>query len=140
VLKRMLQVAWFTNNLTYELFAYELIGKQHYYLNDLRKASYYLDRTLRGKFELKLSKVREFSNMHYKLKLQQRAERGQLGSQGAIDPENASHNDRVQNCIDQTVEQIYKIQKRSKEGYYKIRHVAAEINLLMTKAALQRKA
>lgn len=37
------------------------------------------------------------------------------------------------------MEQIYKIQKRSKEGYYKIRHVAAEINLLMTEAALQRK-
>ena len=99
VLKRMLQVAWFTNNLHYELFAYELIGKQHYYLNDLRKASYYLDRTLRGKFELKLSKVREFSDMHYKLKLQHRAERGQLG-QGAIHSENAAHNDRVQNCID----------------------------------------
>lgn len=80
MLKRMLQVAWYSNNLQYELFAYEMIGKQHYYLNDLRKASYYLDRTLRGKFELKLSKVREFSIMHYKLKLQQRADRGQLGN------------------------------------------------------------
>ena len=111
MLKRMLQVAWYTQNVQYELLAYEMIGKQHYYLNDLRKASYYLDRTLRGKFELKLSKVREFSNMHYKLKIQQRVERGQLDKviSGAIDTENATHNERVQNCISKSVEQIYKI-------------------------------
>ena len=52
VLKRLLQVAWFQNSLSYEMKAYEMIGHQYFYLRDLLRADYYFDRSMRGKFEL----------------------------------------------------------------------------------------
>lgn len=61
VLKRLLQIAWYINNEPYEMLAYELMSKQHFYLADLKRAAYYKDRAARGKFETKTSKVRELS-------------------------------------------------------------------------------
>jgi hypothetical protein len=34
------------------MVAYEMMGKQHFYLSDLVKASYYINRAMRGKFEV----------------------------------------------------------------------------------------
>jgi len=65
VLKRLLQVAWATNNMQYEMLAYELTAKQYFYLSDMHKASYYLDRVMRGKFEVKSSKVRVLAMLQY---------------------------------------------------------------------------
>lgn len=61
VLKRLLQVAWFQNNLNYEMKAYEMIGLQYFYMRDLAKADYYFDRFMRGKFEVGASKTRDLS-------------------------------------------------------------------------------
>ena len=60
-LKRLLQIAWFENDQANEMAAYSLIAKQYFYMSDLHKSAYYMDRAMRGKFEVKTSKVRELS-------------------------------------------------------------------------------
>ncbi len=72
VLKRLLQLAWREKNLSYELIAYEMIGTQHFYLTNLSRAQYYLDRASRGKFEVYSSKIREFSLLQYEKKMDYR--------------------------------------------------------------------
>lgn len=54
-------MAWCEKNFEYEIKAYEMMGKQHFYLQDLLRAEYYMDRSTRGKFELPTSKIRELS-------------------------------------------------------------------------------
>lgn len=48
VLKRLLQIAWSEGNFKYEILAYEAIGKQYYYLGNVKKAQYYIARAGRG--------------------------------------------------------------------------------------------
>ena len=47
--KRLLQVAWNANDHDREMKAYEMIGKIHFYLGNIKKASYYHDRSIQGK-------------------------------------------------------------------------------------------
>ena len=41
--------------------AYEMIGRQYFYMRDLAMADYYFDRFMRGKFEVAISKTRDLS-------------------------------------------------------------------------------
>ncbi len=68
VLKRMLQLAWIDRNITVEMRAYEMLASCYYYKQDLLRADYYMDRAMRGKFEVESSKNRELSDQNYKRK------------------------------------------------------------------------
>jgi hypothetical protein len=69
VSKRLLQYAWYQSSLEFEMRAYEMMAKQYFYLQDLQKADYYLDRFQRGKFELPDSKTRELAMLGYQRKI-----------------------------------------------------------------------
>jgi tetratricopeptide (TPR) repeat protein len=56
--KKQLELSWRLNDIESELRSYELIAVQHYYLGNLQKSKYYNDRSMRGKFEKKTSKIR----------------------------------------------------------------------------------
>ena len=121
VLKRLLQVAWIESNLKYEMIAYEMIGRQYFYLSDLHKACFYIDRTMRGKFENATSKVRELSLIQYHRKLEARMDKTLIEERSkVIKFEDRPNYAQIQDKIDRAVGTIYKIQKRSKEGYYRI--------------------
>jgi len=62
-LKRLLQISWLEKEFTWEILAYEMIGKQHYYLGNLSKAQYYIGRAQRGNSEPATSKIREMSKI-----------------------------------------------------------------------------
>lgn len=55
--------------------AYEMLAKQHFYMMDLKKAGYYLDRAMRGKFEVPSSKVRELALIQYHRKIEDRQDK-----------------------------------------------------------------
>ena len=48
-----------TNDNEAEINAYEGLGVQYFYLGQLKKSNYYVDRMMRGKLEKKDSKIRE---------------------------------------------------------------------------------
>ena len=50
-LKKMLQLAWDTQNKKAEILCYEELGMIHYYDGNLEKAKYYTERATRGWFE-----------------------------------------------------------------------------------------
>lgn len=52
--------------------AYEMIGQQYFYLRNLDKAGYYIERFKRGYFELPCSKIRELSKLQYTQKQENR--------------------------------------------------------------------
>jgi hypothetical protein len=52
--------------------AFQMLGKQHYYLGNLHKAQYYTERAERGKAEGPQSKLKELSNNLYKKKLEKK--------------------------------------------------------------------
>jgi hypothetical protein len=56
-----MSIAWGENNFKYEMLAYELLGKQHYYLGNVKKAEYYTLRAMRGYSEGLNSKTRELN-------------------------------------------------------------------------------
>lgn len=62
VLKRMLQLAWVDRDIKMEMKAYEMIASCFYFKQDLLRADYYMDRAMRGKFEVETSKNRELSD------------------------------------------------------------------------------
>ena len=72
VLKHLLQLAWVSGNHYYEMKAYEMIGQQYFYLRNLDKAGYYMERFKRGYFELPCSKIRELSKLQYTQKQENR--------------------------------------------------------------------
>lgn len=47
------------NDVDGELQAFEGLGTAYYYLGELKKSNYYLDRVMRGKYEKSDSKIRE---------------------------------------------------------------------------------
>ena len=57
-----------SNDMEAEIHSYEGLGTQYYYLGDLKKSQYYMDRMMRGKIEKKDSKIREIylSQLHYR--------------------------------------------------------------------------
>lgn len=61
VIKHLLQLAWVTRSHAYEMKAYELLGQQYFYLKEIEKASYYIERFKRGLFEVPESKIRELA-------------------------------------------------------------------------------
>lgn len=104
------------------MIAYEMLAKQHFYMMDLRKASYYLDRAMRGKFEVATSKVRELSLIQYHRKIEEREDK-----QAAIDSkatgvsfEQEPQYEQIKERMEKALQTISKIQKRSREGYYKL--------------------
>ena len=56
--KKLLELAWYENNMEMELCAYDNIGKQYYYLSMLDKAAYYSNRAWHGILESKDSPAR----------------------------------------------------------------------------------
>ena len=52
--------------------AFEMVGKMQFYLGNIKKADYYHDRYLRGKFEIVNSKVRTIADTVYIRKMRMR--------------------------------------------------------------------
>ena len=48
---KLLQLSWFIKSENYEFLAYDLIGKQYFYLGELDKALYYHEKMMNGKTE-----------------------------------------------------------------------------------------
>lgn len=59
--KRLLELAWYHDNIDMELQAYDCIGKQYYYLGMMDKAAYYNQRVWNGLTERKDSGARQLS-------------------------------------------------------------------------------
>lgn len=59
--KRMLELAWYHDNISMELEAYDCMGKQYYYLGRMDKAAYYNQRVWNGLTERKDSGTRILS-------------------------------------------------------------------------------
>ena len=53
--KKLLQIAWFEDNMNMETRAYECLSLQHFYLQHINKANFYQDRAFRGKLERETS-------------------------------------------------------------------------------------
>lgn len=49
----MLNLAWFTGNANYELYAYEMLGILFFYLEDIEKAKFFHNKMISGKLEKK---------------------------------------------------------------------------------------
>lgn len=73
------------------MIAYELIAKQYFYLSDMLKSSYYMDRVMRGKFEIKTSKVRELAMIQYSRKLESRKCKDDLDTSSPQDSQDFSY-------------------------------------------------
>lgn len=56
---KMLQFAWLCNNQDHELYAYDLIGLQYFYLGDVDKSTYFHHRVVVGKIEEETSNIRQ---------------------------------------------------------------------------------
>jgi hypothetical protein len=54
----MLQKAVYLSDYDQEMDAYDLIGTQYYYLNDMEKANYFHKKSIRGEYEKKTSNLR----------------------------------------------------------------------------------
>ena len=101
--------------------AYEMIGRQYFYMSDLQRSGYYIDRFQRGKFEIHSSKVRELSLIQYHRKLESRYDKAAIEERKQIGVfEERPQYDKIKSKVQKAITQIYKIQRRSKEGYYKI--------------------
>ncbi|TNV83686.1 hypothetical protein FGO68_gene973 [Halteria grandinella] len=72
--KKLLECAWDSNDYESEVAAFEGLAQQYYYLGDLKRAGFYLDRMQRGKVERKDSKVREMylSQLNHKRSLKEK--------------------------------------------------------------------
>ena len=66
--KKLLETAWDTDDVESEVQAYEGLGLQYFYLGELKKSNYYIDRMARGKLEKQESKIRSMylSQLHHK--------------------------------------------------------------------------
>jgi hypothetical protein len=51
VYKKQLQMAWYLDCQWFELQAYSNLGRCYFYLQNVAKSQYYMDRNLRGKLE-----------------------------------------------------------------------------------------
>ena len=67
---KMLQTAWLLKSVDDELFIYDGLGVQHYYLGDLQKSEYYHDRAMKGLAEPLESKIRHIGVQKLLSKLQ----------------------------------------------------------------------
>ena len=65
-------MAWHAKDHNYEMAAYEMISKMHFYIGNIQKAHYYHDRSIRGKEEVLNSKVRQLSEIVYVKKIKDR--------------------------------------------------------------------
>lgn len=66
--KKLLEIAWDTNDAEAEVIAFEGLGICYYYTGELKKSNYYVDRMMRGKLEKNDSKIKEIymSQLKYK--------------------------------------------------------------------------
>lgn len=99
-----------------------MLGKQHYYLGNLHKAQYYIERSHRGKAEGAQSNLKELSSNLYKKK----QERKKAGDGLHILDESQQQRDerppytRSLELCKQLPSKIVKIALRSRENYYKV--------------------
>ena len=90
-----------------------MIGKQHYYLQDVQRASYFIDRALRGKFEIQTSHIRELSFIQYKKKVEIRNE---LNEHNMTDDvilvlkQKIFKYDKIKSLIENAAQKVHKIQ------------------------------
>lgn len=56
--KKQLEISWQCNDVKEELRSYEQIGKQYFYLGDMKKAKYYSERATRGLVETDDSNIK----------------------------------------------------------------------------------
>ena len=56
---KLLQMSWFCDKSVYEILAYDLIGLQYFYMEDLDKAVYYHEKMAEGRIESKNSELRK---------------------------------------------------------------------------------
>jgi hypothetical protein len=54
------------------MLAYESMGKQYFYLGNVKKAQYYIARAIRGYSEGMTSKTKELSNIQFNRRLEKR--------------------------------------------------------------------
>lgn len=90
-----------------------MLGMQYFYLHDLHKADYYFDRFMRGKFELKDSKIRGLNLTSFQSKIDSRVQKN-LNNQVAkpvID---------IMNRVNQLPYKLKLLQMRSRDGFYKL--------------------
>lgn len=113
VFKHLLQAAWCYDSFQFEMKAYEMLGKQYYYLHDLKKADYYFDRFMRGKFELKDSKIRILNLTQLQSKNDQRVLKN-------MNNEGVSSDVELAKRINQFPYKLKQIQTRSRDGFYKL--------------------
>jgi hypothetical protein len=57
----MMQLAWFCDNVQFELRGYENIARCYFYMQNVQKAGFYIDRFMRGKLENPRSNQRQVS-------------------------------------------------------------------------------
>jgi hypothetical protein len=99
------------------MMAYEQIGIQQFYLTDLKKCHYYLDRSLRGKIEMKESKVRMLSALQYGRKLDLRVDDIRDSDEAIM----RVNYDKVKPLVKSALRHVQKIQNRSKNNFYNIK-------------------
>lgn len=58
-LMKMLQIAWFLKNTNDEVYIYDTLGIQYYYLGNLQMSEYYHDRAMKGMLEPPTSEIRK---------------------------------------------------------------------------------
>jgi hypothetical protein len=56
------------------MLAYESMGKQYFYLGNVKKAQYYIARAIRGYSEGTTSKTKELSNIQFNRRLEKRSQ------------------------------------------------------------------
>lgn len=79
--KKLLELAWYHDNLEMELEAYDNMAKQYYYLGSLDKAAYYNNRAWKGIVERKDAPARQIAANAYEAR---RKPRLHFSSNGAL--------------------------------------------------------
>lgn len=115
--KRCLQIAWIEDRPQEELIAFELIATCHFYMRNIEKCKYYLDRVMRGKLELKTGKTWKLNSLQHDRRMEDRQEK-------VTDKEELlrrTEYNRVTYLTDKALSTVHKINKRSREGFYQIK-------------------
>lgn len=111
--------------------AYEMIGKMHFYLGNLRKSNYYHNRSIRGKEEVINSKVRQLSEIVYVKKIRDRDDK--FLNYKEICKKEENHNNKskriegfssnykaVSERVSKLAKKVLEMSVKSRAGYYKM--------------------
>ena len=82
--KNMLQVAWFTKSETFEIYAYDQIGKCYFYLQNIKKATEYNERFINGILEYHNSSERLNSTTQFESALKLKKRQGKFVRAGGV--------------------------------------------------------